>query len=281
MFNASYFDPFQLREEARKAWDHVVSDKVVYFADAVWPHDGRPPFFYGPKNYFRRKFWLEIQIAALRGNFYYVVVIEGLRPKRSFEIFRHTAVERIEADWYSSVLPNISERFENPQRVRFIGVPSLVRLKAFNKVNGVWRHVSTPLKDASRRPLLNDRKASRTCKRRLCQLPGQMIQSETKAIKALSKNKPQTWRRYSSLDLNNIHAVFDFLFCGGYRIALKEGSSFLINSCKVFLRPSEEYVEFLYGEHRDVPDFITQPSVGLAGLQCQQFPTRDRSNPLP
>lgn len=126
-----------LREEARKSWDHFVSDKVVYLSESVEGNLERTV----AEKYLDRDAWFEIHFTAQgesQREYHFQMMIEKRRGKWGDEslpvIQRKTDTERIWAERYRSMFVQGPEFIQLPEGIVPKSVPSEVRLKRVDDV---------------------------------------------------------------------------------------------------------------------------------------------------
>jgi hypothetical protein len=131
-----YEPSYYLLEESRKSWDHVASDKLVYF---LKPRKvACDSLTQIAKNYLEGRFWIESHL-TFRGprDTHYVSTYEfDMRSKGSRQM-REAKIALISVDGNSSVLVDIAEQIETPKKMTLngCGIPSVIRLKRFNDTN--------------------------------------------------------------------------------------------------------------------------------------------------
>lgn len=121
-----------LREEARKSWDHVVSDEIVYFPEAITRNLELPHTF--AEKYIGGSGWFEMHFTTQkegRGEMHFNVILEvagigfpRLKGRGEGHV-EHVAIHRD-----SPVLIHRPEFIQLPEGVVPIGTPSEVRLNA-------------------------------------------------------------------------------------------------------------------------------------------------------
>jgi hypothetical protein len=118
-----------LREEARKSWDYVISDEIVYFAEPV--QGNREVAHVVSKKYFEGDLWFEIHITFPsdgQGETHLEVVLELMH------VFGPTSQGKVQTDRTRvnrdrAVLVHGPEFVQLPKEVVPVGIPSVIRLK--------------------------------------------------------------------------------------------------------------------------------------------------------
>ena len=124
----SELGPYRLLEESRKSWEYVISDELTYFSELGGPNRK----LFSPKNYGARRFWLEFHLVfwgSRHEHFHLIVESAHGRGTR----IRDANGNRTCRDWYQPMLKGVAEFVEEPQRMVFVGRPSVVRLKLFDE----------------------------------------------------------------------------------------------------------------------------------------------------
>lgn len=121
-----------LREEARKSWDYIVSDKVVYFFEPLEANFERAPIF--SKRYLHGDVWLEVhwtQPSPEQGELHFESILEVTQ-----EILpsphRKANIQGTGGNGDGSMLIQGPEFMQLPKGVIPVGIPSVVRLKRVN-----------------------------------------------------------------------------------------------------------------------------------------------------
>ena len=246
--------PYGLREEARKSWDYVVSNEVVYFAEArEWNSKGA---VYTPEEYAKGGFWVELHLSfGGERHVHETLIYEAMKLGVEHCFRRNAPLKLRKADWYYTMLDGVTKFVEEPQEVVFVGVPSVVRLKLSNDVECFCRNtlcnVREPLSDfGGKVPKNREARIIRgTVSSEGCQLPSQVVQRETETANSLSCKDTKTERRVLYLKPDDI-ALFPNVLLAGNAVCFEpvKSAQFAIESCEMFLRPFGEQIKVVYVE---------------------------------
>lgn len=122
----------RLREEALKSWDHLISDKLVYFDEVTEGGYDLSPLSPMAERYIVGRSWFEIHVYGARGDDHmYGIVIVNIQDLSSRDVGQRTDVPP-RADRGGDMLLNLPKLVQNPERVGIRIIPSMIRLKVFD-----------------------------------------------------------------------------------------------------------------------------------------------------
>jgi hypothetical protein len=246
--NLKVYEPsYQLLEEARKFWDHAVSDTVVYSlnpSEVTRDIGGEIT-----KHYVNGKLWIECHLTFVdSGNrHHYIVLIEVDSHSRNERRRRMRPVKVAHAtvDRNSSVLVDIAQGVQTPERIALDGrsVRSVVRLKRFYDLDCVCGHArSLLLEGLSGLGVENveDRELGMLGIResQLREKPDQLVQGRPQAVEQVSDDERNSVGRVRDLNADAMALMFNIILANnGIRFRFTEGIKLLPQGFKVFLRP--------------------------------------------
>jgi hypothetical protein len=236
----------ELREEAVKFWEHFESNELVYAheivkslsdAGGIVPSEG----------YLDGRFWIEVNL-VLKGK--WDSVYKAIINRLSVDI------KEIETSDYSShgssmsgnssMLIQITDLVQPPQRVTFKGVPSMVWLKRFDLTEGcvgnsgkLALESSTPVMV----PIGNDGELSAPRRSaEACQCPDGLIQRSTHTVNGISSDEANPGRNVMEFHGDDVFSMF-YIVLAGNGIGLRwrgvtEGIKRSLQGAEVFLRPT-------------------------------------------
>ena len=120
-----------LREEARKSWDYVISNKVVSIEQMVDGNGNVVSLPLSAEQYTRSETWTECLILG-RNDELYCAIIEV--PSLETGGYRHSKGAMYSPNRNSSVLVDIPQMVEPPQRVVTKIIPVVVRLQRLDYI---------------------------------------------------------------------------------------------------------------------------------------------------
>ena len=239
-----YEPSFRLIEEARKSWNHAISDKIVY---SIEPFESNlNPSVHIAKNYIEGNVWIECHLTfEAERNRHYVVLLDfnrGLQTRRKVRkpIMYHRAV-----NGNSSVLVNIANRVQSPEKTASdcCGIRSMVRLKRFDDVACICGHPgSLALKGSPRLfgEFIQDRELSSLRQRRsqLSEIEDQLIQRRSQRVEEVSRNEGNMIGDLLWLNPDSVASILNIILKEkSIGLRFVEGSKLIPHCVKVFLRP--------------------------------------------
>jgi len=247
---------WDLREEARKSRDHILSDVLVYLAETG---DGQLESF-GHKlaeSYLRGDSWLDIHWTKRdprKGwNAHYNAIVEVVNQPISIHPSSSGNSEATAIDRYCSVLVDIPELVKLPEGMRAKGVRSVIGLKriqyecdcgwkegSLTHVTGVA--VADGKIDPSRDPLVCGNRLGE----KVDQIPSQLVKCGAKAVDKISSDERNILSDGSSFDYevvpNCLRVVF---FSDRVRVAFDPPGDLFLKGVEVSFRPSGLHVNIL------------------------------------
>lgn len=238
---SAYSPDYRLFEEARKSWDYVVSDELVYvgYLDNVQLDN-----MHVAKQYAQGAGRVEIHL-TLHGkrNAHFCAIVRrchfrdvhygGRKLKHNIAAGRRDA----------SVLVKVAHLVKAPEKMLLNRIRSIVWLKRFDDLDcicghtpsvalesipavGVVRVVNRELGMLGRRPRLP------------CQLKDKLIQRGPKTIKQIASNERKPVGDIGKFDLEHVPLALRIVLLGKQmRVAMNEDFVGLPKSVKVFFRP--------------------------------------------
>jgi hypothetical protein len=154
-----------------------------------------------------------------------------------------------------SVLVEVTHLIEPPQRVRFIGCPSMIWLKKFDFADGFFRNSGeTTVEGSQFIPSQNWAIDNRECgalwnSAQSGQAPHQLVKRGTHVIDRVACNQANMSRNIEELKAKDVASIFKVVLtanCIGIRGELGYGS---VESIKVICRPNEFGVRIFHSGH--------------------------------
>ena len=223
-----YEPSYYLLEESRKSWDHVVSDKLVYF---LKPRKvASDSLTQIAKHYLEGRFWIESHL-TLRGYQEYSLRFDDA---------------------------SVKEQIETPKKVTLngCGIPSMIRLKRFDDTHCICGYSSRlPLKAfpgvlIGSDVLVKNRELGPLGirNRQLRKRPDQVVQCCASAGQKITGDKGDSRRDLSNLEVNQVSAIFYVMFGpDGMGLRFAKSAKFIPQVIKVFLRPTGFEFGISYG----------------------------------
>jgi hypothetical protein len=236
------YDPsFRLLEEARKSWDHVVSDKIVYSVD---PFQVALDSQVGiAKDYLKGSVWVEVHVTFQVGFKAKRDVHHTILPARkSKNAFRHLKINGRTVHRNSHMLVDDAHLVQTPQEMALhgLGIPSRIWLKRFDDGRCLCEHAAS-LRSKHFVILLSKNRELRVSgirPRQLCQAPYKLIQSRPEVVKNISNDERNSIGGISYLDGDSTPLIFRIVLGAKLaRFGFEEDAQFLPQSIKMFFRP--------------------------------------------
>ena len=245
-----------LREEAHKSWQHSVSDEIVYLPEAISVLDESVGIGDGitPAEIYRDgNAWVELQFILVgeRGA-HYVAIIEALDRNELPRSFGKVNQDFASVGRNPPVLVEVTHSVEPPQRMSFVGCPSVIRLKRFDLSDSIVRDIL----DLSSPPLdvlvgfgqpREDGELSTVggefwnLERQVRQTPNQLIQGGSHTVKSVANDQTRRVRDIVMLEPKDVPLSFKIIVTlkGIWLSFRDEPLKFNIESVKMYLRPTE------------------------------------------
>lgn len=262
---------FDLREESQKSWKHHVCDELVYVPESfAILTDSELVGMSGvslPEIYLKDDAWIELQFSLVgEGNAHYVAIIESLNAKIKRILPGHGPAvgwkpEDVSPchvwkgnDDFTSVrgdspmLVEVTESIQSPEGVRFVGFPSVVRLKRFDFLDGSRGNSSelpVPSLDVPvfGGPTIEDGELGRF--RRICtcqarQTPNDLIETGTHIVEGVADRQTGVIRDITELAFKTIPLLFKIVV-SPHSVSLRSGELFQqrVQSIQMHLRPTK------------------------------------------
>jgi hypothetical protein len=135
-----------LREEARESWDHVVSDKIIYFSESVARNLKFPHSF--AEKYIDGSAWFEMHLTAQekgqRETHFHVIIEVAHVMLPQFDRSGEAEINHVAIHRDGPVLIHRPEFVQLPEGVVPVGIPSEVRLDAVeDSCHCGWKKVAS------------------------------------------------------------------------------------------------------------------------------------------
>jgi len=244
-----------LREEARKSWDCIVSDEIVYRAKPIHMNYRRS-FGRIPKSNSECANWsfLHFRLVGQR-HFHYSSIIEHLDAIRNPFWNLDVKVGRVHRN--QSVLSDVAKLIQLPQGMILEGLPSVVRLKRFDDGDcDCWNILRNPLEMplAVRAQLPTHGELSSSIGS-LCgqqgQLPSQMVERCPQTVQTVQRNNREALGGKRHLNPNDVPLILKIILgmdTERLRIVLVKDLQFLIESFEMLIPPTGQQFKFTYIE---------------------------------
>ena len=252
----------ELREEARKSWEHGVSNEIVYVPDSVevLGEPGSAP----SEIYLKEKSWVHIQFALLNDrNAHYEAIVERLQGLSDvFTGVREVNLGLAPVGGNSPVLVEVTHDIQPPKRMRFVGCPSMIWLKRSNLIDGFNGSDASSLlrkpipalavvkfKDGELRSL-----ESKGLSGPVCQAPNELVQTGTHVIESVPNCKGNGIGNIQQLNPQDVPLIFKIILTrksAGFRLVqpVIKGCNQHLQSIKMFLRPTQFQVGVYHASH--------------------------------
>lgn len=239
-----HLGPWGLREEARKSWDYIVSDKLVYIGHHA---DSKlNPLCLVSEKYSNHQLWCELHITLhYEGHPHFVVVAESVFDHREQAGKFDTGQDATNGD--QSVLINIAQGMQLPEGIVLVGWPSFIRLKVFDDVRCLCGYILQdnrqftpgvggiiPKDRESRFP----GRLPFTSRCEQGQLPSKMVQARAEGVNIITCENPNSTRGGIQFHFQDILTSYKIVLCDDLKgFCIMEGCNFPIERVQVFFRP--------------------------------------------
>jgi hypothetical protein len=206
---------FRLREEARKSWDYLVTDSLVYCAE-ILKRDSDPLLLIS--EYDHGFHWLELHIRLVSEVEEYLSVIieclfaDRLRAGGEFVISDH----RMKRDM--PMLVDAPQGVQNPKIIELVGIPTSVWLQRSNNTNSLLGHSESGFRKGNlivQGVLPVDREANSFGLGLIAdlrnQLPSQVIEGRSKTRNKIPSDQSAINIQRRGAHINDILASFRFI----------------------------------------------------------------------
>jgi len=242
-----------LREEAHKSWQYIVSDEIVYLPETISVLneavgiDGRIAL---AEIYRNGNAWIELQFGLVGDrDTHYQAVIEALNRDEFCRAWGNVNEDFTSVSRNPPVLVEVTHSIQPPERVRFVGCPSVIRLKRFDLVDGFIGNsdnlVAKSLNDLfGSRHVAKDGKLNgrrRTGNGQLRQTPKKLIESGAHAVKGISDDQARSVGHVIMLEPKDVSLLCKIIITvKSIRLSFSdEPLKFDIESLKMHLRPTK------------------------------------------
>lgn len=258
----AYDSSYRLLKESRESWEHIVSDKLVYFIDSA-PINFNS--FQGvAKRYADADSWIEFHLVLhAEREIHYAIIVESYQV--AWNRVGQFKVNNGTMNGNSPMLVDIAQFVEFPQQIGLnaYSVPSVIRLKRIDDCDCRRWHISEVLLKPTGStfiPFVKDGELSSIGVRPLAvssQCPNQLVETRTKAEENVSCDYRQVDGGVDQLNFDLILASFNVVLTPeGARLRLQEFRPLSIKSIKMFLRPSGFQIGVSEAHHVDCQSIL-------------------------
>ena len=237
-----------LHEEYFESWDHFSSDKLVYFRDVVegnfkeWPWNVN-----WSSEYKLKRAFIDLHlILSLKGrDMQFRAIVEGALLMADARGMGDVETELTGIDSQRRMLVDITERVQSPERVFAEPIPSIIRLKRLDNLDGFTGDIPSGSSKSFFAPsglVAMDRKVgvsgrgSSTQKR---QVPRELAETGSKVVGKIAHQEGD-YRRDIGFEAKDVHSLFNIvLFPNGHRITFNERADFILKAVEVYFCPPE------------------------------------------
>jgi hypothetical protein len=237
---SAYTVSYRLLEEARKSWNQIISNEVVYFLDVPTLTFDAPKGI--AKDYLKGQVWIECHVTFQlrfkpKRDIHYIVILEAGELRNTL---RKLNPHRYTVSGNPHVLVNVAHFVESPKKVALLGVPSVIRLKAFNDGHCLCGYSSRASLNQFGVGLLKDGELGILGIRQLqfCETPNELVQRGTEIVKNISNNKRNSVGNVLDPKFDSAALIFRIVIDNESTwLSFAESLHFFPQSVKVFFRP--------------------------------------------
>jgi hypothetical protein len=220
-----------LLEEARKSWDYIISDEIVYGSECCEPNL-EPAITTRDwlAEYDLHRLWFEVRSKHIgeRDPYLYAVIELADRVVRRSNTDHSTLDLRL-LDRQRSMLVNSAEPIENPEGMVLEPLPSVIRLKRLNYLYSIRKHVLNRVSEPELRMVSNGERGlsmgAGNMKPR--EEPCKLIQTGSQAIGEFSNKHCDLGRNGLVLNANDVpELLWIILARDGVRFRVRDLSKF-------------------------------------------------------
>lgn len=238
----NYDPPFRLLKEARKSWDHIFSDKVVYSLDPLQVALNSKVGV--TKDYLKGHIWIECHITFQAGFHaeryaHYTAILEACNLQNTR---RQTEIKNCTVARNPHVLVDVAHFVKTPKEMALdgCGIPSVIRLKRFDNCHCLCGYTLSSSRNQLSVDFLKNRELRVPGVRagQFCKAPDKLIERRPEVVKGVPRDKGNPVGSVLDLDSNAAPLIFRIILGAkltGFRFA--ENIQLLPQSVKVFLRP--------------------------------------------
>lgn len=238
-------DPYRIREESRKVWEYCESNEIVHLGEVI---EAKLETFVSVVDcQLSSTVWIELNFVLVgQRDSYYRAIIDLLRPDLLDSGQAELPLGNYAVSSDMPMLLNVPQLVEPPQMSRVVVVPSVIRLKRFNNVNGVCGHSSSRF--SNKFPsvgivsLANGEGNFGTGDgaTQVSQLPCKMVQASPQIQNEVSCHQGSLQHSVimETLNPNDVPAIFRIIFgrnCWGVQVL--DNKRFACKFVEAFLRP--------------------------------------------
>ena len=234
----SYF----LWEEARKSWDHFISNEIVYaFDPSEVANDTLGSI---AKRYIEGNVWIEVHLTLESSGDHYAIILEADMSSSGAVEFREGKLGHAAVNGNSSMLVEVAHFVKQPEE-RTPRMGSVVRLKAIDSLQCICGHSAGVLPELGLRLTIPDFDDGElgvpmVSPRLIGERPNQLIKCSTKAVEEISNNQGDLVGGVLDFNPQSIESMFLIIFTDeGIRVRFKETLQFVPQSLQVYLRPGD------------------------------------------
>lgn len=239
-----YEPSFYLLKEARKSWEHVISDEVIYALDRFIVRRNAHGVI--PKDYFEGNLWFESHLTFVsQGHANHLLLLVECCDGQQFGArIRKPKRELLAVDSDPSMLVDVAHTIEKGETM-CRGIRPVVWLKRFDDALcdcGYSRRVLFKLRPVSRGVVVEDRELSMRgiseAHSDFGKRPDRLIEGRPQTIKKITGDKRYLNRRIGENDANPVDLPFHIVLTpDSYRLGFKKGIDPIPQRIQVYLRP--------------------------------------------
>lgn len=237
-----YHSSYLLLEEARKSWEHALSDKVVY---VLQPLKIASDSFMGiPKGYVDGRYWIESHLTfeIKRDTHHACILVKFDERYASPGEVREAVVTNCAVGRNPSMLVNVAEEIQPPEQVALdgCGIPSVIWLKRFDEGCGICGYASGVPSESFVVSDFENRELSavRIGRGQFRQSPYKLVQGRTEAVQEVADDQRNLVGNVFDVKAKDVPLIFNIvLFDNSYRFRFAKGAEPIPHVIKMFLRP--------------------------------------------
>ena len=239
---------YGLLEEARKSWDHFVSDKVVHVMNAgrIQTQPGQEI----AKRYLKGALWLEVHVlfhGKRNANDMAIIgIIETQATDKALRKFGKVRCERSAVNGKMPMLVGLENRIQLPEQSVPICVSSIVRLKRFDNLDRLRVDMLKGISEVLPvlvRPFVNNRKLgllrreSRSTQAFECESPCNVIKGRSQAIRGVSNDCRDAPVGIGKDEFERMESILNIILTNDSALVTCKALDRSIKFVKVYLRP--------------------------------------------
>jgi hypothetical protein len=252
---------WELRQKANEGWEYCISNEIVYLPQSITCFDEavRVGGMSLPEVYLKGDIWLELELVFVceRDTYSAVIVIDHLRRDKLPSCIREKYDHLAAISRYSPMFVDVAQGVQSPQRVGFVGCPSVVRLESPDCISRYFGNsLSLGIETFSKIGIvdLHDRELSicgiGDASQSLCESPDYLIKARPQAIKAVPGNQGNVVGNVEQAERHDIQLPFRVIIGSNFvRLSRLEGVDLPLESIKVNLRPTKLQIGISQARH--------------------------------